>query len=118
MSTAPRGKAPCNTRRNFNFAPDSTGNPGQSSGHRKQNIRVRHASQAENEAQREREREAFDNKLYLEYEKPEPDQTAFARRDRLEAATMNYMDGGPKRLLGMLRRLEAMYADDRPAVAA
>ena len=63
-------------------------------------------------------REAFDNKLYLEYEKPEPDQTAFARRDRLEAATMNYMDGGPKRLLGMLRRLEAMYADDRPAVAA
>ncbi len=38
------------------------------------------------------------------------------------AATISYMDGRPKRLLGMLRRLEAMYAmldeADRPAVAA
>jgi hypothetical protein len=38
------------------------------------------------------------------------------------AAAIAYMDGGPKRLLGMLRRLDAMYVmideGDRPAVAA
>ena len=122
---------------------------------------------------------ATNNKLYLEYEKPDPDETASQRRDRrlhrdylfrrrhlatvsgslkwtvevddaestmdeaMErilnrdgrliykeasddllrrfACTINHMDGGPKRLIGMLHQLEAWYVEQerrQPAIAA
>jgi hypothetical protein len=127
---------------------------------------------------------ARDNKLYLEYEKPDPDETASQRRDRrlhrdylfrrrhlatvidpngfrtmkwtvevddvestmdeaMErilnrdgrliykeasddllrrfACTINHMDGGPTRLIGMLHQLEARYVKlerPQPAIAA